>query len=238
MILQLNRTISARPKRTGPAYFLLLALLLILPSTQAAERTIKVGRPNLYHPVAITLVSVGNLEVQCGLVHGVATPQPVIPFEADEDWLQNATISILNRTNKPIAFVGIGLYFPETGDGKRKPVATHVVSLGRIPQSVAFLANGRPLPQPQTAKPLSFFPGQTTVVPLRDHADAIKHLVGQFMQPSAVTKVEIRIQNVYFDDGMQWDGGGGFSVPDANQPGKRTRLEQGFFPGAPTWPPM
>ncbi|HEY3826339.1 MAG TPA: hypothetical protein VGL82_17360, partial [Bryobacteraceae bacterium] len=63
------------------------------------------------------LVSAASRSPSRGLRQTLTTLQPIVPFEWNEDWLQNTTLYLLNRTNKTIVFGQIGLWFPETGDG-------------------------------------------------------------------------------------------------------------------------
>lgn len=83
----------------------------------AAEKVIEVEPQHRNDAVAITKVTLGSAEVQCGLVLSPAEIQPVTPIQAGDDWLQNVTIYLLNRTNKTIVEGQIVLVFPETGDG-------------------------------------------------------------------------------------------------------------------------
>jgi len=227
---------AASPKPSGSLIFpLLFACMLWPPASFAAEKTISVEQQHRDDPVLIYSVSVGNLQIGSGLVDGVAGYQPIVPFEAGADWLQNTTVSILNRTNKTIVYGSIALMFPETGDGTmQKPIATYNLTFGRIPDSAAFTASGQVLVQRTTAPPAAFGPGQTMTLRLADQITSIEGTVIS-IPFSAVTKCHIRRAVFFFDDGMKWDGK--FSVPDSTHPGQWIQQTRGYFPGVPTWPP-
>jgi hypothetical protein len=105
----------------------------------AAQKSIEVERQHRDEPVVITSVTVGNIAIQCGLVSGAADYQPVLPFDADDNWLQSTTLYLLNRTNKNIVYGQIALLFPETGDGsQQRPIATYNITFGQIPDMAAF----------------------------------------------------------------------------------------------------
>ena len=57
---------------------------------------------------------------------------------------------------------------------------------------------------------------------------------------SMVTRMDVHRGTSYFDDGMRWQTGSGFSVPDPAHPGSFKQLDLGrYFPGHPSqnWPP-
>ncbi len=115
-------TCSVRLKRSGcygPPTAVMLTLLAGMPGLcAAAERRIELAQQLPNDAVMITKVMLGNSEVKCGAPVGLREFQPVVPFEAGGDWLQNLTVELLNRTSKTIAWMDIVLEFPETGDGQ------------------------------------------------------------------------------------------------------------------------
>ena len=71
---------------------------------------------------------------------------PVAPFLADDDWVQNLTVYLFNRTNQTIVQGVLNFSFPETLDYAAHRGPVFQLQLGRIPESVAF-DKGRPIPQ-------------------------------------------------------------------------------------------
>jgi len=205
----------------------------------------KIVNINLQHrmcAVAITKVMVGDQVIQPGIADAFDhVSRRGIPFQADQNWLKNMSISLLNRTDKVIVHTELQLFFPDTGDGKVQPVTTYMVSLGQLPEINTYQRNGRKLKPHPEIKPLVFAPGRTLVVPLADYADYIKHTIedAETSMPFAqITRVNIIEENFYFADGMRW-GQLGFETPDPGHSGIYTNLGGRFFPGDSTknWPP-
>ncbi|MGA2274993.1 MAG: hypothetical protein ABSH00_15665 [Bryobacteraceae bacterium] len=214
-------------------------------SALAAEKVIEVESQHGSDAVMVTKVTFGNSEVQCGLIVSPTEVQPVTPIEAGDDWLQNLTIYLLNRTNKTIVFGQIALAFPETGDGSpQHPQAVYILTLGRLPESVAFSGTGQPLRQDPGRQPIWFARGQTLRIRVGDYTEQIRTYVDGVRAsgtPSftALTKCIIRRSSFVFDDGMRWDGE--YSLPDPEHRGKWKRIEGDYFPHDgdryPPWPP-
>jgi hypothetical protein len=191
--------------------------------------------------VVITKVIVAGREVQCGLTLGPDDTQTVTPFQAGDNWLSEMDIYLFDRTDKTIVSVGIPLGFPDTGNGHTEPQSIYNVQIGRMPKVDAFShKTGKPFAIDPKLKPVAFVPGQTLVLHVADYLADMKEYVEKQMLLSQVTHVEIHRGAVYFEDGMRWQAGNGFSVPDASHPGNFKQLDPGrFFPGEPTenWPP-
>jgi len=206
-------------------------------SAFAGEIQIKCDGAHRMDPLAITKVTLGNSPVQCGLVVSPTQLQPVIPIQAGDDWLQNLTLYVLNRTNKTIVFSHIRLSFPETGDGKSTPQVVYYITLGRIPASVAFTRAGTPIRQAPSQQAIQFASGQTLPVQVGNYFDMIKASVERVMPFTSVTKCNIRMDLSYFDDGTKFSGVS-YWAPDPQHPGNFTELDRKtYFPGIPSWPP-
>jgi hypothetical protein len=192
-------------------------------------------------PVTITKVIVGDQDIQPGLSTGAREVQPGTPFQADEDWLKNMSISLKNRTDKVIVRAEVQLWFPDTGDGSTsQPVTVYTMTLGQRPESDSFASHGQKLPPEPGKPPLLIAPGKTVVVRVADYLDAIQSLVEAKLSFTQVTRLAIQRLKFYFADGMSWDELHGFGVPDPNHPGQFTYMDRNrFFPGDPRndWPP-
>jgi hypothetical protein len=115
-------------------------------------------------PVVITKVTLGSAMVQAGRFIRPSAPtfDPVKPFQAGDDWIQNLAIQFLNRTDLPIVFAVISLGFPETGDGRTQPMRGCQLRLGQEPPGFAIDRSGKAvLVPPSDRPPLWFGPGQT-----------------------------------------------------------------------------
>jgi hypothetical protein len=204
------------------------------------EKVVKVGPQTRVNAVMITRVTVGSQEIQCGLMVGPRSVQPVTPFQAGQDWLKSMTIYLYNRTNKSIVFIDVPLGLPETGNGRAEPQWIYHIQLGRIPAVDAYSGRtGKPIPVDPKLEPLAFGPDQTLVVHAGDYIDQIGNYVQERMLLTGVTKLVIHGGTVFFDDGMRWQAGGGYSVPVPEHPGRFNPLDGNYFPGIKyrNWPP-
>ncbi len=183
--------------------------------------------------VMTTNVSVAGKTIECGLwVKWPAVIQPVTPFQADDDWLRQTTISLFNRTNKTIVFGSIGIHFLDTGDCRTVPCAGAEIEFGQVPAIDAYDGRtGMPAkPAHPEAPPIDWKPLHTFTVRIADHMDDIERsTLTNFMPLARVTKVEVFRGAFYFADGMRWMGK--FSVPDPEHPGKFKQLPFEYFPG-------
>jgi hypothetical protein len=208
----------------------LAALWLVLGTFAmrgAQKRQIEVAGLSMTDPAAVRTVTVGGSEVQARLALGTCKTQPVTPFDAGDDWIQNIAISVFNRTNKVIAAEEIHLLFPEAGN------RIYGIMVGRIPANAAFYSRGRPgavIPQGPEMQPMAFLPGETRLVHLGDYLGQIRESLEREKPLSAYTRVFISTGAIHFEDGMRWDANV-YSVPDPKEPGRWTPQAGSYFPG-------
>lgn len=206
------------------------------------EKVVKADDPSqITSAVMITTIAVAHKSVDCGLfVKPPAVVQPVVPFQAGSDWLQQMTISVFNRTNKRIVFGAINLQFLDTGDCRTLPCATDEMHFGQIPTVDAYDGRtGRPLkPERPEEPPLDWKPGQILTIHVGDYMDEIKRNVEHYLPVTAVNKVAVHLSAFFFEDGMR-SVGPFYSVPDPEHHGKFRYLPENYFPGKRenNWPP-
>lgn len=202
-----------------------------------APRSVEIDPQHRTDAVTITEVDVGTVSVQSGIVIGRGEVQPVTPFQADDDWLNNTSIVLLNRTNKTIVWGQITLAFPETGAGTAgDPQRVAKITVGQLPPTAVVTRAGQPVAQlPTTRPPLNFGPGQRMTLRLSDYKDQIATALESIKPAGTLTKCRIHLTAFFFEDGLRWDGS--YSVPDPERPGKYKQMNGGYFPGTPVWPP-
>jgi len=210
---------------------------------QTRERLVKVNDVSqITDAVMISNVAVAGKTIECGLfVKPPAVIQPFAPFEAGDNWLQEMTISLINRTNKIIVFGSLSFHFLDVGDcSDAHPCAGTHLDFGQIPTIDAYSGRtGQPLRLEHAQRPpLDWGPEQTIVVHLSDYMPEIETSLANFLPVSDVTKVNIYRGPFYFADGTRWDLGR-YSVPDPDRPGKFNALPRNYFPGlrGRNWPP-
>jgi hypothetical protein len=199
-------------------------------------------------PVTYIEVTTEGQEIQPGMSAGVYLNRPAVPFQADNDWLKNMVILLLNRTKKEIVRAEFGFYFLDTGDGSpSRPVTMYTLTLGQLPETDSFTSHGQKLPPEPDKQPLSFAPGQMLVIHLADYVDAMQAYVEgdcgdrcNKMPFAQVSKIAVRRLRFYFSDGMIWDDLHCYGIPDPNRHGQFAFKQRGrYFPGHPSenWPP-
>jgi hypothetical protein len=195
--------------------------------------------------VMISSIAVAGKAVECGLfIKPPAVLQPIVPFQAGSDWLQQMTISLINRTNKTIVFGAVRLNFLDTGDCRSVPCVAEEMHFGQIPAIDAYDGRtGQPLPTDASppAAPLNWKSEQTFVVRVSDYMPEIVERLAQSpsnLPVTAITKVRVHLGVFNFDDGMTWSVGR-YGVPDPDHPGKVKQLPVNYFPGrrGHNWPP-
>lgn len=215
-------------------------------ATAAGQKTLRVMPGGLMSPLFITRVSVDNRVMMLGTPisarHYSSNPNLILngrPFKVGGAWLNDMTLYIKNRTDKPVASATVLLSFPETGNGHNQPMYVYHIRLGRIPAADAYEGRtGKPLRINPAAKPLNLKPGQEVAVHVADYIDGIKAYVEKAMPLYYATTVGVSINACTFTDGLRYSAGA-YSLPDPSHHGKWKYLPSGYFPGDPHqfWPP-
>jgi hypothetical protein len=146
-------------------------------------------------------------------------------FPAGEDWVQNLTIYILNRTDQTIVHFEAMFSFPETTAGHERWGVP--LSLGRTPDSGMIDAKGNLLTQPPDLQPLSFGPGQAMELHLGGYAGFVENTA----RAASLTTIQMSFQRVFFKGGtLQWSSGAVYGVYDPKT-SKWQSQKSGYFPG-------
>ncbi len=222
-------------------FYLALAIGAFARQTHQVTVSTKDDIEQINDAVLISDIAVSGRTVECGLfIKPPRVIQPVAPFQAGDDWLQNTTISLVNRTDKTIDYGSLILHFMDTGDCHSTPCAQVTLEFGKKPSVDAFDGRtGQPLPPSRVGKsPLYWRPETTLVVHLSDYIQEIDDQVQHWLPLPAVTNVKIYRGIFFFDDGMSWQLGS-YAVPDPENPGKFRLLPADYFPGHRdhNWPP-
>ena len=192
--------------------------------------------------VMISNVAVAGKTLECGLfIKPPVVIQPVTPFQAGSDWLQQMTISLVNRTNKTIVFGVVLLHFLDTGNcSSAQPCVGAELHFGKRPAIDAYDGrSGQPLkPEHPDRPPLDWKPEQTLVVHVSDYMAEIEEDLANYLPVTAVTKVNVYRGPFYFTSGMKWSLGR-YSIQDPEHPGKFKEIPADYFPGRKdhNWPP-
>jgi hypothetical protein len=203
------------------------------PAKSLGTKAVDVDHQYRLDAVTISKVTIADQPIQPGLSSGAREDEAGTPFQANEDWLKNMSISLTNRTDEAIVCAQIQLWFPDTGDGgPGRPVTVYTITVGKRPEWSTYFKDGSKLQPDPNKKPLLLAAGQTLTIPIADYIDQIQSSVEENISFSKVTRVNIRRFKFYFVGGMTWDDTG-FSVPDNAHRGKYTKLAPTYFPGHP-----
>ncbi|MGD0496972.1 MAG: hypothetical protein ABSC23_00895 [Bryobacteraceae bacterium] len=210
-----------------------LAGLYVQPEAAGAaplQREVFLHITTRMEPAVATKVTLGNATVQAGRFVKSAreTSDPITPFWADDDWVQDLTVYFLNRTNNTIVYAYILFSFSQTTDGQIR--YAFPLTLGVVPPSVSFGLDGKPYHQPPGAQRMFWGPHQTMAIHLGDYIDRIRHSVGPSAPPLAtLTTLFVDLEpGLFFGDGLQWNGG--YRVFDP-QTSTWRRMDRDYFPG-------
>jgi hypothetical protein len=191
------------------------------------ERTVHIPTATKVEPLAITKVALGGVTVQRGrwIKPASEPPDADTPFTAGDDWIENVTIYLLNRTNQSIVFFGLQFTF---SDRPAYPLAICQVHLGKRPASAAFDRQGNPLPENSRAEAITIRPGQTFTVRLADSMRRIRADIEAVSSIASVNRVSLGLLPVDFAGGLQWNGG--YEVFDPQASAWRS-MGRDYFPG-------
>jgi hypothetical protein len=177
-------------------------------------------------------------------------PDPITPFEASDDWVQQTTVYLLNRTNQGITWVLISFTFPNTNVGLQ---ATRLY-LGLVPETAAsdpkenwWSPSGAPpsavpIVNPPDRLPLLVRPGELLEIRLGDHWDQIGRELSPQLSLGTVKRMSVVVQACYFAPDVMWNGNH-FRVRDRAsntwQDADRDYFPgdtESRLPGQPGWP--
>jgi len=191
-----------------------------------------------FDAMTISKVTVGDQEIQPGRRSGPRGVESGAPFQADDDWLKNMSITIKNRTDRVIVCVEVQLSFPDLGDGTaERPATVYTIRVGQLPEWALYYRDGTKMGPDPAKKPLLLAPGKTLEIRVGDFIDQIRPVVEERLPFQQVTRVDISRHFVYFQGGMRWDGAS-YEIPTTDHPGYYTKLATDYFPGNPSqYPP-
>ena len=107
-------------------------------------------------------------------------------------------------------------------------VMVYTVTVGQLPEWATYRRDGSKFAPDATQWSLLAAPGQTLVISLAEHIEAIQSMVEENLPLSQITRVNIRRFRFYFVDGMRWDEAMPFLIRTAlgitrNLPGTTSR---------------
>lgn len=155
----------------------------------SSEKLVKADDPSqITDAVLITEVDVAGRSIECGFFIKPALVQPILPFQADSDWLKMMSISLINRTEKTIVAGEITLNFLDTGNCRSQPCVAEQIHIGQLPSIDAYNGRtGQPL-KLDARDPLDWAPDQAVVVHVGDYMDEIVHNLSDHLAVTSVNR--------------------------------------------------
>jgi hypothetical protein len=138
-------------------------------------------------------------------------------FRADDDWLKGLTFSVKNSSDKTITYLEIELSFPREKSAPEDPDAHDRIIYGQYPVLPGETATLHPDQPP-------IRPGDTVDIILKDY-EGIREFLNNTHYPLSISRLEVSVGDVVFDDGTKWSGGGLFRR-DPHNPGGWFRIKE------------
>lgn len=151
---------------------------------QTNEKNISLGTPSFSEPqVKIKEVKVGEKSRKFDE-----------NFKEDSDWLGNTLFQVENVSSKPIIYLRVNIWFPETEASG--PVMVYPITFGQRPGSKL-----------QKGDPLLFMPKETLDVSLAAKYDEISRFLIERRSIESIQKIRLEVSFIVFDDSTAWSVG-------------------------------
>jgi hypothetical protein len=222
------------PRKASFVVAVLLPVLSMTADAAQLKRMVSFGPSTKFAPLVVDKVTLGNNLVQQGRYQTAEMrPIPTRAFRAGDDWVENITVYLLNRTNQAIVYFWITFSFPVDSEGSAR--AFFNLRLGRVPSTIELDQNRKLMRRP-LSEPIEIPPSETIAIRMSDYVDRIKEAVEPTIRIADARQMSVDVQpGVYFAGGMIWDGGYRVFDPQAHI---WRAMERDFFPGDPEahWP--
>lgn len=179
-------------------------------TSKGKPKVVRVTRTLPNAPITIVKVLYQGKPVQSG-----------VPFDAEDNWLQEVSVVVKNVSSTGIVLVNIFGDLPESGTGTttspRVPVAN---TAGRKPDAAMYSPfTGQRKPE-DTSEAIKLEPAGELTVPLmsKDYYEDFNSLISAKQPLSSITNCEISVATVYFADGTKWSHS--YWQPDTTKPGR------------------
>jgi hypothetical protein len=164
------------------------------------------------------LVSNGFMKVRRDSYEFSAKSAAKSSGEQEEEWLEELQLTLKNKSDKQITYIGLSIQFPET-EVNGPMMVYNQLGLGIHPKASA--------ERVKQSTPLVLVPGDTVTFTLS--AQQLK-LIKDFLalrkfQLAGLNKVAINIETVIHEDGIMWSAGH-YYKPNSSAPGGYERIDQ------------
>jgi hypothetical protein len=175
------------------AVLLVIAISAQQPSAPAADITfaLRDADRSATWPIAIREVAIDGKPIRFDR-----------PIRVEGSWLRTVTITLRNVSPKTIVRAGIGLVFPESGDGSSAhPYEACWSDQGQVPKIVYLAQDGYHLPPGyDLQKPLQLAPGADLHLTFSTCGDAAQaKLAGK-----PIHKASLEVTTFFFADNSRW----------------------------------
>lgn len=133
-------------------------------------------------------------------------------FNAEVDWLKRLSFQIENISKKSIVHLQIHINFPETKSTGN--IMSYLITIGQIPDSKL----------PTKKKPLLLKDNDKLNISLNDYYDKIVRFIEKRQPISTISKAQLEIGFIVFDDKTAW-AAGEFSRQDPDNPNRWIKIE-------------
>ncbi|HZZ41261.1 MAG TPA: hypothetical protein VFE06_19135 [Acidobacteriaceae bacterium] len=173
--------------------------------------TVAIAQPVKAPPseIAFTLRDPGRMPTAPVAIRGISIDGRPLrldrPLRVQGAWLHTIVITLANVSPKTIVSGGIGLVFPESGDGSHNhPYQAVWSTQGRVPKRIWLASDGYHLPPDwNSQKPWHFAPGHTVRLTFAADGDAVQARLAD----GAIHRAEFVWETFYFGDDSRWSAG-------------------------------
>ena len=137
----------------------------------------------------------------------------------DDSWLKTLSFVLRNRTSEKVARLEIMVQLPQADMH-----VGSIFSFGQFPPSVAYFADGKPIPP--SGEPIAFKACDEMTFALADDQNDLALVTARPV--SETSQVYVRFQ-AYLEDGLAW-GITGWGKPDPEHPGQWVLTPSPYFP--------
>lgn len=213
---------GARTVRKRQNFFVALAFIAALLLTPPTKAYLQNNEANRHEDRLVEKdegfkppVEISAIKSKAGVI------KPGMKFSSDEDWIQGLTISVRNKSEKPITHISLRILFPRP---KEQQDLLDFVDLLNYGESPIPYEDGR-IPF-NSATPV--LPGETVELRLTDEDyNALKTLLRE-SKYSSINKIKVDVEVLGFSDGTLWMAGRMYTL-DRDRPGKLLPVKKTFY---------
>jgi hypothetical protein len=180
----------------------------------ATDRVVRVGRDNIYYPIAIVGIDFDGKPGDC-------SGRPLrcrIPVDLGDDWMTKMRVKVENRSPVTMTCVRVRLQIPRVlKESGETAFDVYTGTIGVIPEKALRVSADRVLSVDQQP-PMELRSGSTEYVPFAHFLREAGGISRRLATPEQ-SRIVVDAWDVFFEDGARWLAPSGYVRPDPDKPG-------------------